>query len=223
MDIDDGDCFSPQYIRDDHEVEVFVQMRRKIEEVNLCVTVVKHFHDIKTVLRSAALRNAQEKMDTNEENGSTDNSRFNSKDEWHQFALEQEANADVGLQTATHIEEHPTIQLAFMPIATRGITIRQRVETHRLSKPTCLAGEKGKAILPTEERTDESDWDGHVARYVPCIQQPLGHAWETNNRVRKQLFHPADSLGDVVMANVEAANDTCVEADNYSKRDPLYT
>ena len=39
MEIDDGDGSTPQFISDDHEVEVFVQMRRKIEEVNLFVTV----------------------------------------------------------------------------------------------------------------------------------------------------------------------------------------
>ncbi|CAF1836532.1 unnamed protein product [Brassica oleracea var. botrytis] len=37
--IDDGDGSTPQFISENHEVEVFVQMRRKIEEVNLCVTI----------------------------------------------------------------------------------------------------------------------------------------------------------------------------------------
>ncbi|CAN7130854.1 unnamed protein product [Brassica rapa subsp. narinosa] len=39
MQIDDGDGSTLQFISDDHEEEVFVQMRRKIKEVNLFVTV----------------------------------------------------------------------------------------------------------------------------------------------------------------------------------------
>lgn len=38
MAIDDGDGSTPQYITDDHEVEVFVQMRR---HVDACVGVCK--------------------------------------------------------------------------------------------------------------------------------------------------------------------------------------
>ncbi|KAG2303933.1 hypothetical protein Bca52824_032584 [Brassica carinata] len=48
MEIDDGDGSTPQFISDDYEVEVFVQMRRKIEEVNLCVTMSEVIHGIPT-------------------------------------------------------------------------------------------------------------------------------------------------------------------------------
>ncbi|KAF3489251.1 hypothetical protein F2Q69_00057112 [Brassica cretica] len=44
MQIDDADGSTPQFISDDHEVEVFVQMRRTIEEVNLFVTVSEPVH-----------------------------------------------------------------------------------------------------------------------------------------------------------------------------------
>ncbi|KAH0866792.1 hypothetical protein HID58_073814 [Brassica napus] len=49
--IDDGDGSTPQFISDDHEVEVLVQMRRKIEEVNLCVTIAKCSDGLSTANR----------------------------------------------------------------------------------------------------------------------------------------------------------------------------
>ncbi|XP_019088061.1 PREDICTED: uncharacterized protein LOC109127565 [Camelina sativa] len=40
FELDERNGSSPQYITDDEEVGVFVRMRRYIEEVDLCVTVV---------------------------------------------------------------------------------------------------------------------------------------------------------------------------------------
>ena len=48
MEIDDGDGSTPQYISDDDAVEAFVQMRRKIEEVNLFVTISEHIDGMTT-------------------------------------------------------------------------------------------------------------------------------------------------------------------------------
>ncbi|KAH0942784.1 hypothetical protein HID58_002421 [Brassica napus] len=42
MQIDAGDGSTPQFISDDYDVESFVHMRRKIEEVNLYVTILEH-------------------------------------------------------------------------------------------------------------------------------------------------------------------------------------
>lgn len=58
MDIYVGDCSTPQYITDDHEVELFVQMQRKIEKVNLCVTVVKQLNTIAGTRRSSLAESA---------------------------------------------------------------------------------------------------------------------------------------------------------------------
>lgn len=54
--IDDGDGSTPQFISDDHEVEVLVQMRRKIEEVNLCVTIAKCSDGLSTANRKPHLQ-----------------------------------------------------------------------------------------------------------------------------------------------------------------------
>nr|VDD06163.1 unnamed protein product [Brassica oleracea] len=42
MQIDEDDGSTPQFISDDYDVESFVQMRHKIEEVNLYVTISEH-------------------------------------------------------------------------------------------------------------------------------------------------------------------------------------
>ncbi|CAN6849546.1 unnamed protein product [Brassica oleracea] len=48
MQIDDGDGSTPQYISDDDAVEAFIQMRRKIEEVNLFITISEHIDGMTT-------------------------------------------------------------------------------------------------------------------------------------------------------------------------------
>lgn len=74
--IDDADGSSRHFITDDHEVELFVQMRRKIEEVNLCVTVTLNTNGIAAELPRAekvqpALTDADgEEDDTSEDEDS---------------------------------------------------------------------------------------------------------------------------------------------------------
>ncbi|CAN6923905.1 unnamed protein product [Brassica oleracea] len=48
MQIDEGDGLTPQFISDDYDVEPFVQMRCKIEEVNLYVTISEHNNGLTT-------------------------------------------------------------------------------------------------------------------------------------------------------------------------------
>ncbi|CAH2065342.1 unnamed protein product, partial [Thlaspi arvense] len=50
LEINEGDTCDPQFITDDQEVVVFVEMRRTIEEVNLCVTPSRLVHRVQMAM-----------------------------------------------------------------------------------------------------------------------------------------------------------------------------
>ncbi|KAJ4885328.1 hypothetical protein Rs2_35421 [Raphanus sativus] len=73
----------PQYITDDTEVGVFVQMRRAIEEVDLYISIVRHSSVVKEVLMPKELGLiATEVGEHGWDNGMND-------EEWHDFAISE--------------------------------------------------------------------------------------------------------------------------------------
>ncbi|KFK43414.1 hypothetical protein AALP_AA1G122800 [Arabis alpina] len=89
MDIADGNSGRPEYITDDLQVENFVEMRRKIEEVNLCVTVAKQVHGIPTMVPTDQMNLQQTKAMSESDSESLGESGFMAEDEWHALALEE--------------------------------------------------------------------------------------------------------------------------------------
>jgi len=77
MAIDEGNRSPPQYISEDGDVTMFIQMRRHIEEVNLCVTIVQHPMPVSPV-----------DVACHDFNSDSDETDYDSEEELDQFALE---------------------------------------------------------------------------------------------------------------------------------------
>ncbi|CAD5316262.1 unnamed protein product [Arabidopsis thaliana] len=137
MAIDEGNGSPPQYISEDSDVTMFIQMRRHIEEVNLCVTVVQH-----TIPSSPVAV-----TDKNFNSEDSDDSDYDSEEELHQFALDSAVLGPTLEPTAatTETEQHRRTRRELFP--TGGISIREPEECIRLKSPDCLPTDKGKGIM----------------------------------------------------------------------------
>lgn len=141
MQIDNGDGSTPQYISEHDAVEAFVQMRCKIEEVNLFVTISEHIDGITTSKTRPPFANVTDQaLILNEaeiENASDDIL----EDAWLDFAMfetpltcPQQKN-DVGGSFV--VQRSQTI-----PYSQSGIVIREPII--RLVSPQTEARCKGK-------------------------------------------------------------------------------
>ncbi|CAL9239689.1 unnamed protein product [Arabidopsis halleri] len=139
MEIDEGNGSSPQYICEDKDVEVFIRMRRFIEEVNLCVTVVKKI----TSQEAQPKRREKHWMHYVSANSDGDSSEDEYDGEWHDFALSEHATSP----QEGPIGEGETIILCSVPTTAGGITIRETEPTIRPAGPACKPGHKGKGVL----------------------------------------------------------------------------
>ena len=137
MAIDEGNGSPPQYISEDSDVTMFIQMQRHIEEVNLCVTVVQH-----TIPSSPVAV-----TDKNFNSEDSDDSDYDSEEELHQFALDSAVLGPTLEPTAatTETEQHRRTRRELFP--TGGISIREPEECIRLKSPDCLPTDKGKGIM----------------------------------------------------------------------------
>ncbi|CAN6825215.1 unnamed protein product [Brassica oleracea] len=89
MQIDEDDGSTPQFISDDYDVESFVQMRHKIEEVNLYVTISEHnngFTTGKTRPPFASVTDQTLIRNEDEEESDADDML---EEEWLQFAMSE--------------------------------------------------------------------------------------------------------------------------------------
>ncbi|KAF2550327.1 hypothetical protein F2Q68_00037208 [Brassica cretica] len=89
MQIDDADGSTPQFISDDHEVEVFVQMRRTIKEVNLFVTVSEPVHGISTEKQRLPYANVTDQILARNENDDESDDEEGFEEEWLDFAMSE--------------------------------------------------------------------------------------------------------------------------------------
>ena len=89
MQIDDADGSTPQFISDDHEVEVFVQMRRTIEEVNIFVTVSEPVHGISTEKQRLPYANVTDQILARNENDDESDDEEGFEEEWLDFAMSE--------------------------------------------------------------------------------------------------------------------------------------
>ncbi|VVB08269.1 unnamed protein product [Arabis nemorensis] len=89
LDIDDGDESSRQLITNDHEVEVFVHMRRKIEEVKLCVIVSLNCNGISAQLPMSDKMHYAPTETEDDEDGTSEDEGSKSDETWHDFAMSE--------------------------------------------------------------------------------------------------------------------------------------
>ncbi|CAA7040434.1 unnamed protein product [Microthlaspi erraticum] len=197
MAIDDGDGSTPQYITDDQEVEVFVQMRRHIEEVNLCVTVKRvdgemtgdNTSPICTQLPPTVTDSDVRIVPAATEEDDTE-------DDWHVFAISEtpltRPNTAVnpskgGDQVVPNIGGGKRVPQG-KRLRTNGITIREGGDTIRLRSPICDPRDKGKAVAEdVGSDTDTSDDDA----IVPDLKRMKGRSpviTRNGEVVRRQLF-----------------------------------
>jgi len=171
MAIDENNGSPPQYISEDGDVTMFIQMRRHIEEVNLCVTVVQHSMPVSPVAVAC--------HDFNSNSEETD---YDSEEELHQFALEsalvgamQDPNPG-GTEPATRSSTRREL------FPTGGVTIREPEDYIRLKSPACGPTDKGKGIMETSDKagpagpsrqsgTEDSDNDDDLL-IVPFTMLP---------------------------------------------------
>ena len=201
MQIDDGDGSTPQFISDDHEVEVFVQMRRKIEEVNLFVTVSEPKVPHANVTDQTLARNENDD-DSDEGEGF--------EDDWGDFAMSEtpltcphEKN-DVGGSFGGRSG-------CLIPHKPNGIVICEPII--RLASPTERASYrgKGKAI---DIGGDSVGCPADVIRpLISTTKCGYGGNGESSRAVRRRLFDEPMHRGaeDVEMDEYEGAEPEPIE------------
>ncbi|CAA7044069.1 unnamed protein product [Microthlaspi erraticum] len=156
MAIDDGDGSTPQYIT--QEVEVFIQMRRHVEEVNFCVTVSRSVlpgspaHQCSDIPRRVEKENEPVRRDDEE-------AIINESDqEWHEFAM-----SETPLTLPQPAIKIPTKSLPPRKrregLRSGGITIHEGEGIIRLTHPTPKPGDKGKGIAEEDSSSTDSDDD----------------------------------------------------------------
>ncbi|WZZ07468.1 hypothetical protein YC2023_093389 [Brassica napus] len=161
MQIDDGDGSTLQFISDDHEEEVFVQMRRKIKEVNLFVTVSEPRVPYANVTDQNLARNENDD-DSDEGEGF--------EDDWVDFAIGSFGGPPV----------------CPIPHKQNGIVICEPII--RLASPTERESyrEKGKAI---DIGGDIVGWRADVIHpLMSTTKSGYGGNGESSRAVRRRLF-----------------------------------
>ncbi|CAE5959871.1 unnamed protein product [Arabidopsis arenosa] len=164
MEIDEGNGSSPQYICEDKDVEVFIRMRRFIEEVNLCVTVVKKI----TSQEAQPKRREKHWLHYVSPNSDGDSSEDEYDADWHDFALSEHTTSP----QEGPIVEGETIRLCSVPTTAGGITIRETEPTIRPAGPACKPGDKGKGVLQEAPNPTEVDSDDEQENQIVLFSQP---------------------------------------------------
>lgn len=193
--VDDADGSTPEYITDDQEVDVFIEMRRNIEEVNLCVTVTKVEFGI--VTDGTTVRKSQ----TEGEAINTyivhpvafAGSELELETQWHQFAM-----SDTPLTYPPNRERPPTTEVSQKRGGRRvlagGITIREPEPIIRLRSPVPSGKDKGKGIATNMESDSDSEDDDAV---VPVLHsdRPANRNGGRTLPVRRELFPETQDFG----------------------------
>lgn len=189
MQIDDGDGSTPQFISDDHEVEVFVQMRRKIKEVNLCVTIAQCNDGINTAQRKPHFSNVTYQMLCNDDEG--DNNTFDDspEDEWSDFALSETPLTCPPITNAVGGSFHVRVTNT-IPSMANGIVIREPQPILRLqSPPPCGPNRgKGKAVL-TDDVHGREQADSGGPKMFHRHEHPPDEGGPSRG-VKRRLFSP---------------------------------
>ncbi|CAA7061276.1 unnamed protein product [Microthlaspi erraticum] len=192
MAIDDGDGSTPQYITDDQEVQFFIQMRRQIEEVNLCVTITAHVNGVPTIptCNRKMMEHSPETEDIQSSNAADNGG--NSEDEWHKFAISETPMTFPAFGSSQLIDLPPKHRHRVQSKA-KGVSINEGASAIRLRSPTIAAADKGKGIVTDYGSSSDSDDDD--AAVVPSLPSkvPKVHLNNNNVEVRRSLFQDGEN------------------------------
>ncbi|KAG2244924.1 hypothetical protein Bca52824_093247 [Brassica carinata] len=193
MQIDNADGSTPHFISDDHEVEVFVQMRRTIEEVNLFVTVSEPVHGISTEKQRLPYANVTDQILARNENDDESDDEEGFEEEWLDFAMSETS------LTCPHQKNDIGGSFGGPPVRSipnkqNGIVICEPII--RLASPTHRESYrgKGKAI----------DIGGHslgcgadvIVPVMSTTKSAYGGNGESSCAVRRRLFDEPLQIGD---------------------------
>lgn len=198
MEIDDGDGSTPQFISDDHEVEVFVQMRRKIEEVNLCVTISEVIDGIPTNHRRPHYANVTDQTLLRNEDDEDSESDEGFEEDWLEFAISETPLTCPPIQNdvggSFGVQPKQTI-----PYNRNGIVIRDPLI--RLASPPHEATYRGKGKGIATEPDKWEAADKLLQPQMSTNKGVFGGNGESSRTVRRRLFEDprAPPQGDIKM------------------------
>ncbi|KAG7640688.1 MULE transposase domain [Arabidopsis suecica] len=122
---------------------MFTQMRRHIEEVNLCVTVVQHTIPISPVDVACKDFNSEDSEET----------YYDSEEELHQFALDSALVGATQDPTPCETEQEPRSSTRRELFPAGGISIREPEDYIRLKSLECGPTNKGKGIMDKNDKS----------------------------------------------------------------------
>ncbi|KAL0722521.1 hypothetical protein Bca4012_037120 [Brassica carinata] len=193
----DGELDMPQYITDDTEVGVFLNMRRSTEEVPLYVSIYRQSHGGKPEGRQT-----EQRVPIVEDVGDGVDD-----EDWHTFAL-SETPLTIPLtqpkrKTIPHEIPDYSVSKAVraksrkrtIPRSPGGIVIRERHDPIRATSPQPGANEREKNKRPVEAETD-SDSDSDDDMVVPVVQALVAETGEVSRPVRRCLLFGNSGIPD---------------------------
>lgn len=196
--IDDGDGSTPQFISDDHELEVFVQKRRKIEEVNLFVTISQCIDGVTTAQGKPHFSNVTDQTLLDKDDGDTETTDATTEEEWLEFALSEtpltcppQKNTAGG---SFRVTEQDTI-----PYRRNGIEIQENQPIIRLRSPENSSETRGKGKeLALEVAPAYEPYDFGVRNSLRRIEHTTGEG-EPNRPVKRRLFPTSRTASEAEM------------------------
>ncbi|CAN6923546.1 unnamed protein product [Brassica oleracea] len=196
--IDDEDGSAPQFISDDHELEVFVQMRQKIEEVNLFVTISQCIDGVTTAQDKPHFSNVTDQTLLDKDDGDTETTDATTEEEWLEFALSEtpltcppQKNTAGG---SFRVTEQDTI-----PYMHNGIEIQENQPIILLRSPQNSSETRGKGKeLALEVAPAYEPYDFGVRNSVRRIEHTSGEG-EPNRPVKRRLFPTSRTASEAEM------------------------
>ncbi|KAG5399701.1 hypothetical protein IGI04_014308 [Brassica rapa subsp. trilocularis] len=181
----------PQYITEDTEVSVFLNMRRSIEEVPLYVSIYRQSHGGKLLTKE---RETEQRVPMAE-----DGVDGIDEEDWHTFALSKTPLTMPLTQPQTKAIPHEVPdysvtkaarskeRIPTIPHSPGGIVITERGDPTRATRRQTGPSDREKNKRPVEEDTEsESESDDDMV--VPVVPPVVGETGEGSRPVRRRLL-----------------------------------
>ncbi|KAG5411255.1 hypothetical protein IGI04_007574 [Brassica rapa subsp. trilocularis] len=182
----DGELEMPQYITEDTEVGVFLNMRRSIEEVPLYVSIYRQSHGGKKLTKG---RETEQRVPMAEDVGDGID-----EEDWHTFALSETPLTIPLTQPKTKAIPHEVPDYSVSK-AVRCKEKRKRRDPTHATSPQTGTNDRGKNKRPKEKKTDsESDSDDDMV--VPVVPAVVGETGEGSRPVRRRLLFGNSGIPD---------------------------
>ncbi|KAH0912136.1 hypothetical protein HID58_035457 [Brassica napus] len=187
----DAELEMPQYITEDTEVGVFLNMRRSIEEVPLYVSIYRQSHGGKLLTKE---RETEQRVPMAE-----DGVDGIDEEDWHTFALSETPLTMPLTQPQTKAIPHEVPdysvtkaarskeRIPTIPHSPGGIVITERGDPTRATRRQTGPSDREKNKRPVEEDTEsESESDDDMV--VPVVPPVVGETGEGSRPVRRRLL-----------------------------------